>query len=223
MRFARKLLLWLSLIYSLSYADSSRSVKGKGLEDSDTAAINLNFDQIDAEFGNVVHKTSTETINGFKYFTNTVTVSTISASVVKIGGTNLTASSQSDEETGTSTTSYTSPLNQQYHKSSAKAWAIFVGSGTVNLVDNYNVSSITDNGTGDYTLNFTTSFSGQWYACAGMGQSDQGGSDGSGNVVVSIRRQNTTPVAGSLRIRTLDLDGTAVDASRVMVVCFGDQ
>ena len=38
----------------------------------------------------------------------------------------------------------------------AKAWVNFNGSGTVAIRDSFNVSSITDNGTGDYTVNFTT-------------------------------------------------------------------
>jgi hypothetical protein len=37
-----------------------------------------------------------------------------------------------------------------------KAWVNFNGSGTVSIRSSFNVSSITDNGTGDYTVNFTT-------------------------------------------------------------------
>jgi hypothetical protein len=37
-----------------------------------------------------------------------------------------------------------------------KAWVNFNGVGTVAIRASYNVSSITDNGTGDYTVNFTT-------------------------------------------------------------------
>jgi hypothetical protein len=37
-----------------------------------------------------------------------------------------------------------------------KAWVNFDGTGTVAIRASYNVSSITDNGTGDYTVNFTT-------------------------------------------------------------------
>ena len=39
---------------------------------------------------------------------------------------------------------------------SAKAWVNFNGTGTVAIRASYNVSSITDNGTGDYTVNFAT-------------------------------------------------------------------
>jgi hypothetical protein len=38
----------------------------------------------------------------------------------------------------------------------AKAWVNFNGTGTVAINGSFNVSSITDNGTGDYTVNFTT-------------------------------------------------------------------
>jgi len=38
----------------------------------------------------------------------------------------------------------------------AKAWVNFNGTGTPAIRASFNVSSITDNGTGDYTVNFTT-------------------------------------------------------------------
>jgi hypothetical protein len=37
-----------------------------------------------------------------------------------------------------------------------KAWVIFNGTGTVAIRAAFNVSSIQDSGTGDYTINFTT-------------------------------------------------------------------
>ncbi len=37
----------------------------------------------------------------------------------------------------------------------SKAWVNFNGQGTIAIRDKFNVSSITDNGTGDYTVNFT--------------------------------------------------------------------
>jgi hypothetical protein len=36
-----------------------------------------------------------------------------------------------------------------------RAWVNFNGTGTVAIRASFNVSSITDNGTGDYTINFT--------------------------------------------------------------------
>jgi hypothetical protein len=44
----------------------------------------------------------------------------------------------------------------QIYNGAAKAWVNFNGTGTVAIRASYNVSSITDNGVGYYTLNFTT-------------------------------------------------------------------
>lgn len=47
---------------------------------------------------------------------------------------------------------------------SAKAWVNFNGTGTVAIRASYNVSSITDNGTGNYTVNFTNALPNANYA-----------------------------------------------------------
>ena len=44
--------------------------------------------------------------------------------------------------------------NQPAMVGAAKAWVNFKGTGTVAIRESFNVSSITDNGTGDYTANF---------------------------------------------------------------------
>ena len=49
----------------------------------------------------------------------------------------------------------------------AKAWVNFNGTGTVAIRASFNVSSITDNGTGDYTVNFTTAMVDANYAWSG--------------------------------------------------------
>ena len=46
----------------------------------------------------------------------------------------------------------------------AKAWVNFNGSGTVAIRADGNVSSITDNGTGDYTVNLTNAMADANYA-----------------------------------------------------------
>lgn len=50
----------------------------------------------------------------------------------------------------------------------AKAWINFNGSGTVAIRDDYNVSSLTDVGTGQYTVNFTSALPHSNYAAVGM-------------------------------------------------------
>ena len=59
---------------------------------------------------------------------------------------------------------------------SARAWVNFNGTGTVAIRASGNVSSITDNGVGDYTVNFTTALSSVDYAVTGtIGNSGQAG------------------------------------------------
>lgn len=49
----------------------------------------------------------------------------------------------------------------------AKAWVNFDGTGTIAARDSENVTSLTDNGTGDYTVNFTNTFDVADYAISG--------------------------------------------------------
>ena len=65
---------------------------------------------------------------------------------------------------------------EEIQQGRAKAWVNFNGKGTVAISDDFNVSSITDNGTGRYTVNFTTAMSNANYAVAVSG-SDQNESD----------------------------------------------
>lgn len=55
---------------------------------------------------------------------------------------------------------------------SAKAWVNFNGTGTVAIRASFNVSSITDNGTGDYTVNFTSAMVDTNYAVKISGSKD---------------------------------------------------
>lgn len=51
-----------------------------------------------------------------------------------------------------------------------RAWVNFNGTGTVAIRASGNVSSITDNGVGDYTMNFTTAMPDVNYSFSGAGQ-----------------------------------------------------
>lgn len=57
---------------------------------------------------------------------------------------------------------------------SAKAWVNFNGTGTVAIRRAFNVSSITDNNVGDYTINFTTPFPNATYVGALSARSTAG-------------------------------------------------
>ena len=50
---------------------------------------------------------------------------------------------------------------------SAKAWVNFNGTGTIAARDSLNLSSLSDGGTGDYTVNFSSSFNAADYCISG--------------------------------------------------------
>ena len=88
-----------------------------------------------------------------------------------------------------------------------RAWVNFNGTGTVAIRGSGNVSSITDNGTGDYTVNFTTAMPDANFAAVGMPQSGYG---------LGILSQ----AAGSVRVRTPNFNNVAVDNDPVCVSVF---
>ena len=55
-----------------------------------------------------------------------------------------------------------------------KAWINFQGTGTVAIRDSFNFSSLTDNGTGEYTVAFSNAFSNNDFCAV----ADAGGSSG---------------------------------------------
>jgi hypothetical protein len=62
-------------------------------------------------------------------------------------------------------------LTKQY---ASKAWVNFNGSGTLAIRGNGNVGSVTDNGTGDYTLNFTSAMADANYSVVNGGILNRG-------------------------------------------------
>jgi len=57
---------------------------------------------------------------------------------------------------GTNGVTFPDSTSMQTGQQACKAWVNFNGTGTVAIRESYNVSSITDNGVGLYTVNFTT-------------------------------------------------------------------
>jgi hypothetical protein len=97
----------------------------------------------------------------------------------------------------------------------AKAWVNFNGTGTVAIRDSFNVSSITDNGTGDYTVNFTTAMPNANYSfvvSCGVGVAGYRSAYGP-NV--------TTPTTSACTIRTGEpATGASADVAFVNVSVF---
>jgi hypothetical protein len=126
-----------------------------------------------------------------------------------------TAATKSNQETGTSTTTVVTPAQQQSHDSAAKAWVAFNSSGTIGA--QYNVTSVTKNATGDFTVNFTTAFASANYAC-------QVTSETAGGAPLALIYTATAKTASAMRIAFENASGAAfTDPTNGHVVCYGRQ
>ena len=94
---------------------------------------------------------------------------------------------------------------------SAKAWVNFNGTGTVAIRSSYNVSSITDNGTGLYTVNFTNAMPNANYADA---------QSGSNRAIGMTSTYSASSVQVSNEDKTLSFGASRTDTSTVCVSIF---
>jgi hypothetical protein len=108
----------------------------------------------------------------------------------------------------------------------AKAWVNFNGTGTVAIRDSHNVSSITDNGTGDYTTNFTNAMANTNYS---VSLSATVRNNAASILQTGIRSTTAgwTTGAGAMlttSVRTLNRSssGSDIDTDVQTVVVFGD-
>jgi len=99
-----------------------------------------------------------------------------------------------------------------------RAWVNFNGSGTVSIRASGNVSSITDNGTGDYTVNFTTAMPDTNYCFTGAATYLTGTS--STSMAVVSGRSGFPPTTSALRVITLYANGSPTDSDIVNVAIF---
>jgi hypothetical protein len=95
----------------------------------------------------------------------------------------------------------------------ARAWVNFDGgntntAGTIN--GSFNVSSITVNGTGDFTVNFTTAMPNANYSVQCSGQRENTGSNVNLITNVSSNGGANSILAGSVRVGSANDGGTSV-------------
>jgi len=86
----------------------------------------------------------------------------------------------------------------------AKAWVNFDGTGVVAIRDSFNVSSITDNGVGDYTVNFTNAMSNADYVVLGSA---------TGTVILG----SLTLLTNSAQILTHGHAGGVIDSNQISI------
>ena len=99
-----------------------------------------------------------------------------------------------------------------------RAWVNFNGGGTVAIRASGNVSSITDNNTGDYTINFTTAMPDADYAVSIGGVKNDTNPDG--NFRATFGQSNILPSTTSFRIVTAYASGGNTDFPVVACIVF---
>jgi hypothetical protein len=111
-------------------------------------------------------------------------------------------------------------------RGSARAWVNFDGTGTVSIRASYNVSSITDNGTGDYTVNFTNALPDANYSVVATAISYRS-NGGGGDASITVRNTTASDFAGppdmsTTNVRILSSAGWTVfyDRSYIGVAIF---
>ena len=102
---------------------------------------------------------------------------------------------------------------------SCTAWVNFSGSGTAAIRSGYNVSSITDHGTGMYTVNFSSAMANTNYALGTFARHDAANN---GKIVVSANSSATKTVWGvQIHTGTSNSSTSLNDSPEVGVLIFG--
>lgn len=117
----------------------------------------------------------------------------------------VVSATQAEQEAASSTVAPVTPGRQQFHPSAAKFWAyVTVSTGTPTLyAGSYNITSITDTGTGLLTITIGTDFSSANWNCQ-----------------VSVERAATALTVANLRNAGVRFGGLA--AGTVLVECWDD-
>lgn len=149
---------------------------------------------------------------------------TATAYAVLCGGTTSTGAHQSIASVGTSGQVLTSNgagalptfQNSLSVNEGSKCWGFITTSGgTPTLQTSYNVTSITDNGVGDFTITIATDFSTANYSiCTSVNIN---------NLQNSAFTMYYTQAAGSFRLFTSNYVAAATDPTSVSFACFGVQ
>jgi hypothetical protein len=100
----------------------------------------------------------------------------------------------------------------------SRAWVNFNGTGTPAINGSGNVSSITDNGTGDYTVNFTTAFADANYcgtAICGFGTDSN-----APNMHMAEISRDASPTTTTFRVDTMSAGVTQRDLDFINLAFF---
>ncbi len=142
------------------------------------------------------------------------------AGLTTVTSTNLQATNLKDTSGSNSSTT------EQIAQGRAKTWINFNGTGTIAIRDSFNVSSITDNGTGDYTVTFSNAMSNANYSISGSAKEH----DSTAITTVGFMVGMNQTLANSITTSFVRVNAFATNTNNVLfdslVMCvavFGDQ
>ena len=101
-----------------------------------------------------------------------------------------------------------------------RAWVNFNGTGTVAIRASGNVSSITDNGVGDYTINLTTAMPDINYTVVGQGVNPASWTFGPQPFISSPSLAEVAPTTSAVRLVVGNNSGSFLDAKYVCYAIF---
>lgn len=148
---------------------------------------------------------------------------TFPAATDNIMGETNNVASQADMEAASSITKFVSPGRQTFHPATSKCWANIVGAGT-SISASYNITSITDTGTGDVAITIATDFSSANWCCVVGGERTAVTATATFARDISIK--NGTMAAGTISLQCWDKTATTnvlKDPNFYHMVGFGDQ
>lgn len=125
---------------------------------------------------------------------STAKIQTSAVTTAKIADANITAAKLDGAQSGSA------PIY------AARAWVNFNGTGTVAIRASGNVSSITDNGVGDYTVNFTTAMPDANYSAQYMLSESR-------QFIKTTANGGADQTTSQFRLQSLNASGGATDAA----------
>jgi hypothetical protein len=172
-----------------------------------TTALTLGTDQSATFAGGIVPSGSTAPTNGmYLPAANTLGFSTNSTQVAKIDSSGVL--------------SFNSGYGSVAAAYACRAWVNFNGTGTVAIRASANVSSITDNGTGDYTINMTTAMPDINYNVIGNASNGTNWTFGPSPFISSPSLAEVAPTTSAVRLVVGNNSGSFIDAKYVCYAIF---